>query len=246
MWRGVSGFAVTCGGIFAIVAWLTRHRVAKQRKPSAKTTAGGQFTRPASPNVSRSSRIKISFAAIASGLTIILSYLAIAVSAHWFPWQISIPSISLNLYSGALSDASWNSDVVGMINFLNDHKSEDIHLNLIMQSETRQLFSGRTFSNSNEFLYVETKRNVGTTDISMGAYCASSELFKCSALTIYITAGPGANLGYDDGDTAVTAFLDGYFQVGKISCQTWICQINIIPIEPPSKTLEVRSDALSA
>lgn len=121
-----------------------------------------------------------------------------------------------------------------MIDFLNDQKTKVIHLNLTMHSYTGQLFSSQTFSHSNQFLYVETKPIVGTTDISMGAYCANMNQGQCSALTIYIVTGPGSNLGYDDGDTAATASLNGYFQVGHIACQMWICQIDIIPMEPPS------------
>jgi hypothetical protein len=121
-----------------------------------------------------------------------------------------------------------------MIDFLNDHKTKAVHLNLIMQSETGKLFSSQTFNHSNQFLYVETKPVIGTTDISMGAYCANMNQFQCSALTIYIVTGPGSNLGYDDGDTAATAIIDGYFQVGHIACQTWICNIDLIPVEPPS------------
>lgn len=114
--------------------------------------------KPVSTTASKSSRKRtISFAGIASGLTLIFAYLAVAVSAHWFPWQRDIPSIMMSLDSGQLSDASWNSNVVNMIDFLNDHESEVIHLNLTMQSEAGQLFSSKTFNNSNQFLYV--KRN---------------------------------------------------------------------------------------
>jgi hypothetical protein len=233
MWPRVSSFLLACGGLFAIAAWLARDRTSKQVKSSPNAQVGQQFADPASSEVRRSSRSKISFTAIASGLTLVFAYLAVAVSAHWFPWQTSSPSIALNLNSGQLSNASWNSNVVDMIDFLDNRKAEVVHLHLVMQSETGQLFSSRTFSYSNQFLYVETKPILGTTDISMGAYCAKTNQFQCSALTVYIVAGPGSNLGYDDGDTAATAYLDGYFQVGEIACQTWICQIDLIPVEPP-------------
>ena len=233
MWRRVVGFVLTCGGIFAIVGWLVRDRSAKQGKRSREIQTDDQLVKPVTPKASTSSRRKISLAGIASGLTLILAYMAVAVNAHWFPWQTSIASITLNLDSGLLSDASWNSNVEDLMDFLNSHKMEVVHLNLIMHSNS-ELFSAQTFSYSNRFLYVETKPTVGTTDISMGAYCANLGQFKCTGLTVYIVTGPGSNLGYDDGDTAATARLDGYFQVGKGFCQSYFCRIDIIPVEPPS------------
>jgi hypothetical protein len=232
MRRRLAKLILVCVAALAVATWLRPGRGSRQIRAGA--VAGKESVEPAPVTVIQSRGKWFLLVRLVSALTLVFAYLAVAVNAHWFPWQTNVPTLTLNLVSGEGSGASWSSDLADITEFLSQHHTELVHLDLTMMSETGGLYSSRIFANAAQFLYVGVKQApFGTTDISMGSDCESFPNIGCTTLTLYVVAGPGANLGYDDGDTAATAFLDGYYQVGSIICQTGTCKIDVIPEGPP-------------
>jgi hypothetical protein len=73
------------------------------------------------------------------------------------------------------------------------------------------------------------------TDIRVEADCRPRKAFTpCEFLQINFVNGPGSSLGYDYENSAGTWNIDGYYQVGRIACQTGACSVDLIPVEPPN------------
>lgn len=166
---------------------------------------------------------------LASVLTLVLAYLAVAVTAHWFPWQTNIPAVTLYLAPGQESNSAWEASVNELIDFLNDHHARTVHLHLIMQNFTLS----RQATGKGPLLYVDEKPPpAGVADFSMRG-CGPRREDYCPSLAVYVVSGPGSNLGYDYYNSAAAIEINGYYQVGRIACQTSTCQVDVIPVEPP-------------
>jgi hypothetical protein len=224
---------LACVGVFAVVAFFRTSSTVEPMRSEVREDSHYTSLPKATAKASNHFPWKSILATLVTLPTLVFAYLAVAENAHWFPWQIDTPSISADLVSGAQSASSWLNKIINLTTFLQKNNLQIVHLKLDMQSYNNQLFSSLIFGTAAQYIYVKEKPPPGgVKDISMGSGCPYTNA-PCTVLALFITSGPGSDLGYDDGDSAAEAFIDGYYKVGGVSCQTGTCEVNLIPVTPP-------------
>ena len=229
---------IACVGLFIFVSWFrvpSRGGDAKRQAPLS--VSEDSIDEKKSSARAKPARIVKSVVGVVAALaTLVFAYLAVAVNAHWFPWETKIPSVTMNL-DGKEPHDTWYSMVNQLINFFNFNYARSTHLNLgltnfkIIESGSR---AESDFENgqTEDVLYKNPyTSSAAITAIYLGAECGNSA--NCISLTLNLVAGPGSNLGYVTQNAAGFIAISGYYQIGATACQTGTCNIDLIPIEPP-------------
>jgi hypothetical protein len=217
-------------GLFTLLTWLLRKP--RPKRPKAlppQSLASNGATDGGARKTARPARRKLPLGRLTAVLTLIFAYLAVAVNAHWYPWQINIPSITLYLDVYGQSRSDWYSDVNRLTNFLTNKYTSVVYLNITMVG-----FAKPTVTIAQSLYLSYGPKRPGFAAISSVNMAAECPAFNCIALQLNIVSGPGSNLGYTTQNSANTASIEGFYQVGAIACQTGYCDINIIPVEPPN------------
>jgi hypothetical protein len=189
----------------------------------------------------RPARIVKSVAGVIGALaTLVFAYLAVAVSAHWFPWENKTSSIVLDLNSRQ-SYKEWHFTINMLTNFLSSNYTHVTHLNLDLTNFVSAESDSYAMSDlvrkvqSTDILYKRASSGAETiTAIYLGTNCGNLSNVDCTILILNLGAGPGSNLGYVTQNAAGTISIFGYYQVGAVACQTGTCKIDLIPVEPPT------------
>jgi len=242
MRRWAIRIGVACAGLFL---FSSRFRIFSRRGDDKShaplSVAEDPIDKPESSDRANPTSIVKSVAGISAALaTLILAYLAVAVSAHWFPWETRIPSVAVELNSKQ-SQGKWNSAINALTNFLTSNYTHIAHLNLELNNFTGVKSDSRAMSDlvenvqSMDILYKRTSSDPATiTAIYLGANCGNLSNVDCTILTLNLVTGPGSNLGYVTQGAANTISIYGYYQIGAVGCQTSTCAISLIPVEPPT------------
>jgi hypothetical protein len=230
-----------CVGFLLLATWFrvsSREVNVKPQDPRHATE--DLIYETAMPTRANPGRIIKSAAAIIGALaTLVFAYLAVAISAHWFPWeQAKIPSIAMDLEPGQ-SHASRYSAINTLTNFLTSNYTNVTRLNVTLTgfkptgSDSHAMSDLVNTPQSIDVLYKGAGSSSTITTVYLGAGCRNS-VSVCGILILDLVSGPGSNLGYVTQDAAATISIFGYYQIGAVACQTGTCSINLIPVEPPN------------
>ena len=235
--RWIIRAAITCTGLLVLASWSRR-----------KAARGNNGLSRSSPSINHHSDLKpadkfrpasgkVLAGRVTAGATLVLAYLAVAVNAHWFPWQAHIPSITLELDPSG-SHSGWYSEVNSLTDFLDSNYTHTVYLNLILDNfapiKSDALAQSTLVHHVQSALVLYDKMASGPASFTafyMGAKCGGG--FLCTILTLHMVTGPGSSLGYVTQNAAATINIEGYYQIGATACQTGTCEIDMIPVEPP-------------
>src|SRR5690242_1228792 len=114
--------SVLFAGFFVVFSWLRitsrKKEVLIQKPPPVSENPVDESARERRVNLGRI--IRSTVAIIGALATLAFAYLAVAVSAHWFPWEIKVPSTVVNLELPQ-SHASRLLAVNNLTNFLTEN-----------------------------------------------------------------------------------------------------------------------------
>ena len=202
-------------------------------------SSGGMAKGPHSANDKRrlSHRLRSALAVIATVLALAFAYLAVAVSAHWFPWhqpqpKPRLPSMTAVFTRGALPNSVWNAHVYRLMNFLSREYTKVVRLDLTFNAKGYHynIFTPKRLDTSTQFLYVK----FGKSTAGKVIVAATGPTDTGQILDLEILQGPGSALGYAS-RSAVRLDISGYFQIGASPVEAAGYFIfNLIPVQPPS------------
>jgi hypothetical protein len=160
--------------------------------------------------------------AIGTVLTLVLTYLAVAVSAHWFPWhepthRPGVPSFSLDFDRGGQSNSKWNSQIARFSDRLSSEHTRVVKLDLTFEAKQNpvastiyDIYSVDASEAGGQLLYVQVAGSVFRS-VEVGQIFPHN--FVGQILTLELVQGPGSALGYVF-TTPGRLVIDGYFQIG--------------------------------
>jgi hypothetical protein len=169
----------------------------------------------------------------------IFAYLAVASAEHWVPWQLHpVPYLSQNFDYPAPSARTWRHEEDTLTNFLESNYGRTVRLTIYFYGT---LYSREKFTNV-DYLGITLlgKQTIDSPQviksISMDSACSPKAAGNesCESLALALLPGPGSYLGYDDA-VARTAWIDGYYSVGRVHGQSGATFIQMEPVPRPKQ-----------